>query len=113
TSIAAKNGLFIRNRIAFKSAFKLNCVVFEKTGRLTEGNFGVTDIHQSEGISEEELLKLAYSVETQSDHPIAKGIVKEGNDRNLKPLDVKDYQNLTGKGLVAKIGDAEIAVISP
>ncbi|MFD2655490.1 copper-translocating P-type ATPase [Gracilibacillus thailandensis] len=113
TSIAAKNGLLIRNRVAFESAFKLDRVVFDKTGTLTEGNFGVTDIHPSEGISEEELLKLAYSVETQSDHPIAKGIVKEGNDRNLKPLDVKDYQNLTGKGLVAKIGDAEIAVISP
>lgn len=113
TSIAAKNGLLIRNRVAFESAFKLDRVVFDKTGTLTEGNFGVTDIHPSEGISEEELLKLAYSVETQSDHPIAKGIVKEGNDRNLNPLDVKDYQNLTGKGLVAKIGDAEIAVISP
>ncbi|GGA69766.1 copper-translocating P-type ATPase [Ornithinibacillus halotolerans] len=113
TSIAAKNGLLIRNRVAFESAFKLDRVVFDKTGTLTEGNFGVTDIHPSEGISEEELLKLAYSVETQSDHPIAKGIVKEGNDRNLTPLDVKDYQNLTGKGLVAKIGDAEIAVISP
>src|SRR5690625_3706053 len=113
TSIAAKNGLLIRNRVAFESAFKLDRVVFDKTGTLTEGNFGVTDIHPSEGISEEELLKLAYSVELQSEHPIANGIVKEGNDRNLKPLDVKDYQNLTGKGLVAKIGDAEIAVISP
>lgn len=113
TAIAAKNGLLIRNRIAFESAFKLDRVVFDKTGTLTEGNFGVTDVHPIEGISEEELLKLAYSVETQSDHPIAKGIVKEGKERNLQPYNVKDYQNLTGKGLVAKIGEDEIAVISP
>ncbi|MDA3130850.1 copper-translocating P-type ATPase [Aliibacillus thermotolerans] len=113
TSIAAKNGLLIRNRIAFESAYKLDRVVFDKTGTLTEGNFGVTDIHPSEGVSEEELLKLAYSVELQSEHPIANGIVKEGKERNLQAYDIKDYRNLTGKGLVAKIGEAEIAVVSP
>lgn len=113
TSIAAKNGLLIRNRIAFESAYKLDRIVFDKTGTLTEGNFGVTDIHPSEGVSEEELLKLAYSVELQSEHPIANGIVKEGKERNLQAYDIKDYRNLTGKGLVAKIGEAEIAVVSP
>ncbi|GFZ88916.1 heavy metal translocating P-type ATPase [Compostibacillus humi] len=113
TSIAAKNGLLIRNRIAFESAYKLDRIVFDKTGTLTEGNFGVTDIHPSEGVSEEELLKLAYSVEIQSEHPIANGIVKAGKERNLQSYDIKDYRNLTGKGLVAKIGDTEIAVVSP
>src|SRR5690625_3168359 len=113
TSIAARKGLLIRNRTQFEGGWKVDRIVFDKTGTLTEGNFGVTDVHPSEGISEEELLRLAYSVETQSDHPIAKGIVKEGKERNLELYDVKDYQNLTGKGLVAKINDVEIAVISP
>lgn len=113
TSIAAKKGLLIRNRTQFESAWKVDRIVFDKTGTLTEGNFGVTDVHPSEGISEEVLLMLAYSVETQSDHPIAKGIVKEGKERNLELYDVKDFQNLTGKGLVAKVNDLEIAVISP
>ncbi|MCK1998341.1 copper-translocating P-type ATPase [Psychrobacillus psychrodurans] len=113
TSIAAKKGLLIRNRTAFEGAFKINRVVFDKTGTLTEGNFGVTDVHPSKGVNEEELLKLAYSVETQSDHPIAKGIVKEGKERNLGLYEVKDYQNLTGKGLIAKVNGAEIAVVSP
>lgn len=113
TSIAAKKGLLIRNRTAFESAFKINRVVFDKTGTLTEGNFGVTDIHPSEGISEEILLKLAYSVETQSEHPIAKGIVKEGKKRNIEHYEVKDYQNLTGKGLVAQVNGSEIAIVSP
>ncbi|SOC21895.1 Cu2+-exporting ATPase [Ureibacillus xyleni] len=113
TSIAAKNGLLIRNRTSFESAFRINRIVFDKTGTLTEGNFGVTDIHPNDGVSEEELLKLAYSVETQSEHPIAKGIVKEGKKRNLDIYEVTDYQNLTGKGLVAKVSGSEIAIVSP
>ena len=113
TSIAAQKGLLIRNRIPFESAWKLDRVVFDKTGTLTEGNFGVTDIHPSNNVREEELLKLAYSVETQSDHPIAKGIVKEGKERNLELYDVTNYKNLTGKGLTADVNGSEIAAISP
>nr|WP_156855755.1 copper-translocating P-type ATPase [Oceanobacillus sp. AG] len=113
TSIAAQKGLLIRNRIPFESAWKLDRVVFDKTGTLTEGNFGVTDIHPSNNVSEEELLKLAYSVETQSDHPIAKGIVREGKERNLELYDVTNYKNLTGKGLTADVNGSEIAAISP
>ncbi|GEB78445.1 MULTISPECIES: copper-translocating P-type ATPase [Bacillales] len=113
TSIAAKKGLLIRNRTQFESAWKVDRIVFDKTGTLTEGNFGVTDIHPSNGVSEEELLKLAYSVETQSDHPIAKGIVKEGKERNIESYNVTDYKNLTGKGLTANVNGSEIAVISP
>ncbi|PAV27978.1 heavy metal translocating P-type ATPase [Virgibacillus profundi] len=113
TSIAAKKGLLIRNRTPFESGWKVDRVVFDKTGTLTEGNFGVTDLHPSSNVSEEELLKLAYSVETQSDHPIAKGIVKEGKARKLDAYDVKNYKNLTGKGLVAEVNGEEIAVVSP
>ncbi|MCM3363957.1 copper-translocating P-type ATPase [Niallia sp. Sow4_A1] len=113
TSIAARKGLLIRNRTSFESAFKLDRIVFDKTGTLTEGNFGVTDIIPSNRVSEDELFRLAYSVEIQSEHPIAKGIVKEGKERKIEPYNVKDYQNLTGKGLVAKVNDTEIAVVSP
>lgn len=113
TSIAAKKGLLIRNRVAFEGAYKVNRVVFDKTGTLTEGNFGITDIYPSKGVSEDELLKLAYSVETQSDHPIAKGIVREGKERKLELYEVKDFKNLTGKGLTANVNGAEVSVISP
>ena len=103
----------IRNRTAFESAFRINRIVFDKTGTLTEGNFGVTDIHPNDGVSEVELLKLAYSVETQSEHPIAKGIVKEGKERNLELYEVTGYQNLTGKGLIAQVNGFEITIVSP
>lgn len=113
TSIAASKGLLIRNRIAFEGAYKIDKIVFDKTGTLTEGNFGVTDIQPAEGVSESELLTLAYSVETQSDHPIAKGIVKAGKERGLEIYDVKNYRNLAGKGLTATVKDTEVSVVSP
>lgn len=113
TSIAAKKGLLIRNRTSFENAFKINRIVFDKTGTLTEGNFGITDIHPVTGVGEKELLKLAYSVEIQSEHPIAKGIVKEGKKQNIKVSEVKGFKNLTGKGLVANVNGSEIAIVSP
>ena len=112
TSIGAKKGLLIRNRAAFEDARRLNAVVFDKTGTLTEGEFGITDIVTND-ISEKELLTLVYSVESNSEHPIAKGLVKEGKKRNLAILAVKDYQALPGKGLSAKVDGRAIMVVSP
>ncbi|AWW25830.1 MAG: P-type Cu2+ transporter [Acetobacterium sp.] len=112
TSIGAQKGLLIRDRAAFENARKVNTVVFDKTGTLTEGTFGITDI-KAIGISQEELLLLAYSVESNSEHPIAQGIVNEGKKLNLKLKAVKDYQNLTGKGLKATVDGRDIRVVSP
>ncbi|HEY5555964.1 copper-translocating P-type ATPase [Acetobacterium sp.] len=112
TSIGAKRGLLIRDRAAFENARKLNAVVFDKTGTLTEGEFGITDII-AVGISQEELLSIAYSMESNSEHPIAKGIVKEGKKLKLKMKEVKDYQNLTGKGLKANVDGKDIMIVSP
>ncbi len=112
TSIGAKNGLLIRNRNAFENARKVNSVVFDKTGTLTEGAFGITDIRAIDK-TEDELLAIAYSVESSSEHPIAKGIVKEGKQRNLKLFEVSDYLNLPGKGLQATVNDKKIMVVSP
>lgn len=112
TSIAAKRGLLIRNRAAFENARKLNMIVFDKTGTLTKGEFGITDIW-SDGIGSEELLTLAYSMEINSEHPIARGIVNEGKLKNLQKLEVKDYQNITGEGLKAKVDGRDIKIVSP
>ncbi|UJF15994.1 copper-translocating P-type ATPase [Jeotgalibaca sp. MA1X17-3] len=113
TSIAAKEGLLIRNRTQFESARKIDKVVFDKTGTLTEGQFGVDDILPVKGIKEEDLLQIAYSVESQSDHPIAKGIVREGEKRGLSKLAVTDFENLTGRGLKATIEKEAISILSP
>ncbi|WP_392887136.1 copper-translocating P-type ATPase [Eubacterium limosum] len=112
TSLAAKNGLLIRNRAAFENARNLDTVVFDKTGTLTEGSFGVTDI-QADCISQDELLAIAASVEANSEHPIARGIVEAGKDRKLASLRVTDYQNLTGEGLRATVDGQPVKIVSP
>lgn len=112
TSIGAKRGLLIRDRAAFENARKLSSVVFDKTGTLTEGEFGITDVYEI-GISKSELLSIAYSVESNSGHPIAKGIVKEGKKLNLQLKEVKDYQNITGQGLKASVDNRSIMIVSP
>ncbi|MDZ7836044.1 MAG: heavy metal translocating P-type ATPase [Alkalibacterium sp.] len=113
TSIAAKKGLLIRNRTQFEAARTIDKIVFDKTGTLTEGDFGVDEILPEDGTSEEDLLQLAYSVESQSDHPIAKGIVRAGEERDIQRLGVSDYKNLTGKGLEAKIDSDTVSILSP
>lgn len=112
TSIGAQKGLLIRDRAAFENARKLNAVVFDKTGTLTEGEFGIPDVFET-GISKDELLTIAYSVESNSEHPIAKAIVKEGKKLNLPLKEVKNYQNITGQGLKATVDNREIMIVSP
>lgn len=112
TSIGAKKGLLIRNRANFENARKLDAVIFDKTGTLTEGRFGVTDIRET-GVTREELLGIAYSAESQSEHPIAKGIVAEAKKLGLKLRDVSGYQNITGTGLRAMVDGKEILIVSP
>jgi len=112
TGIGAKQGLLIRNRAAFENARKINAVIFDKTGTLTQGEFGVTDI-EATGISEDGLLELVYAIEANSEHPIAKGIVREGKKRGITLKPVTDYQNVTGQGLKAKIDGREIVIGSP
>ncbi|MBF7096118.1 copper-translocating P-type ATPase [Alkalibacter mobilis] len=112
TGIAAKRGLLIRNRSAFENARKLSTVVFDKTGTLTEGRFGVSDMIPLD-ISKEDLLQIAYSIEKNSEHPIAKGIIDEAEKMGIKSIEVEDYQNLTGKGLRATLENKEMMAVSP
>ncbi len=112
TGIGAKQGLLIRNRVAFEQARKTNAIIFDKTGTLTEGQFGVTDI-SAIGIPEAELLEIAYAIESNSEHPIAQGIVNEGKSRGTTLKPVTDFQNVTGQGLKATIDGSEIQIGSP
>lgn len=112
TSIGAKRGLLIRNRGTFENARKITHVIFDKTGTLTLGEFGITDYYPID-MSEDELLTLMYAVELNSEHPIAKGIVNEGQMRKLEILKVENYTTLPGKGLEGTVNGADIKVVSP
>jgi Cu2+-exporting ATPase len=113
TSLSAGNGLLIRDRAAFERARNLNAVVFDKTGTLTEGRFGVSDIVLLAGGDENEELALAAAAESQSEHPIAHGIVAEARDRNLAVPKANEVSNITGEGIVAKVDGADIRIVSP
>ncbi|WP_100012893.1 heavy metal translocating P-type ATPase [Lentibacillus sediminis] len=113
TAISAKKGLLIRNRANFEGARNLNAVVFDKTGTLTKGEFGVTDIIANEGYEKEDILKFAASVEQHSEHPIAAGIVRSAEGKNLSFGKVTDFESITGKGIQGKVDGKKINVVSP
>ncbi len=110
TAISAKNGLLIRNRIAFERAKDIQAVIFDKTGTLTKGEFGITDIVLfGNDITEEELLNYAGSIETNSEHPIAKGIAKASK----KIFSVAKFRAIPGKGAEGIIDGKDVKVVSP
>jgi Cu2+-exporting ATPase len=110
TSLAAGNGFLIRNRAAFEQSRKLNAVIFDKTGTLTLGEFGVTDtLNFDKDLEDQEILKLAASLEQNSEHPIAKGIVNAVDDK----YKVQDFNSITGKGVSGKINGKNLMVVSP
>ena len=103
TSLAAKNGILIRDMRAAEIARKLNYIVFDKTGTLTQGKFGVSEIISSQGVSEKELLSLSASVEQSSQHPIAAGIVDKAKSEKIKFETTKDFKSFPGKGAEGKV----------
>ncbi len=113
TSIAAKNGLLIRNRVGFEYARNLNAIVFDKTGTLTKGEFGVTNIVPSGGYTKDEVLQFAAAIEQNSEHPIATGVVNSAKEQGLELKRVTDFESITGKGIQGKVDGVKINVVSP
>jgi Cu2+-exporting ATPase len=113
TSLAAGHGLLIRDRSAFESARALQALVFDKTGTLTEGRFGVSDVIPLGGGSADDLLKLAASLESQSEHPIAAGVVRGARERGIAFPPPQDFKAIPGKGAEATVNGAAIKVVSP
>ena len=110
TALAAKNGLLIRNRVAFEGARKLQAIIFDKTGTLTEGRFGVTEtLVLSDDFDEERLRSYAASVDAHSAHPIAKAIA--ASSENILP--VEGFNSITGKGAEGRVEGKDVKVVSP
>ncbi|MBU1165250.1 cadmium-translocating P-type ATPase [Patescibacteria group bacterium] len=114
TSKSAKNGLLIRNRTQFENSRKITTVIFDKTGTLTEGKFGISKIESfNKEFNEDRLLQLASSLEQSSEHPIAKGIIKEAKEKNIKNLMVDNFKVLKGKGVEGNINNNNYKIVSP
>lgn len=109
SAIAAAKGFLIRNRTAFEHARNIQAVVFDKTGTLTEGNFGVSDLVNFSEFSDEELLRYASSLESRSEHSIAKAI-----SRSVKDLHkVEEFRAIPGKGVEGRVNGKFLQVVSP
>ncbi|MFW9801220.1 MAG: heavy metal translocating P-type ATPase [Candidatus Thorarchaeota archaeon] len=113
TSISARNGLLIRDRAAFERARGLQAIVFDKTGTLTEGQFSVNEIVTFGEMDETTVLQLAASLEAQSEHPIAQGVVRGARERNIQFQSASGFRAIPGKGATGKVGRVTVSVVSP
>jgi len=113
TKLTAQNGLLIRDRAAFERARNLDAVIFDKTGTLTEGRFGVSDVVPLADLSVEDVLAFAAALESQSEHPIAQGVVRSAKDRGISARSVSGFRNLTGRGAEAVVDGRGVKVVSP
>ncbi len=113
TTLGAMGGLLVRDRLGLEEARNLNTVIFDKTGTLTLGEFRVVAMSTDEGITEEEVLRLASGVEAESEHPIARGIVKTARERGISIPTAGQFQAIKGKGVTATIDGVEYQMGGP
>jgi len=112
TTLAAKNGLLVRKRIAMESARNLDMVLFDKTGTLTEGKHGVTDVFTTKDYKESDVLRLAASLEQPSEHIVGAGIVAKAKEDKLKLDKVNGFSAIPGIGVRGTIGSKAYLAVS-
>jgi Cu2+-exporting ATPase len=117
TERAAKAGVLVKNRLALERMRTIDVVLFDKTGTLTKGEPAVTGVATVGSVSTDELLELAAAVESDSEHPLAKAIVRAHSDRvpagHPRGVVASEFQSLTGRGVRAVVDGASVAVGGP
>ncbi len=112
TSIGARNGLLIKDRIALERARELDVVIFDKTGTLTLGRPVVAAVRAADG-TETDVVRLAAAVEADSEHPLARAIVEEAKRRDIDPPRASGFESLAGRGARAVVDGQRVAVGGP
>lgn len=112
SGMGAENGIIIRKGEAIQTLKEVKVIVFDKTGTITKGKPALTDIIVAENpeLTEKEVLEIAASVESGSEHPIAKAIVEAAHEKNIKLSKVKEFRATKGKGVTATIGRKKVLV---
>ena len=113
TSLGARNGLLVKDRLALERARNLDVVIFDKTGTLTRGAPAVSDVAAAPGITESDLIGEAAAVESTSEHPLAKAIVAEARRRGVTPSSAVDFKALPGRGAEALVHGRQVVVGGP
>lgn len=101
---AAQNGILFKDGESLEELHRADTIVFDKTGTLTEGKLSIKNIF-FDGISEKEFLSVLASLEKRSDHPLAKAVIDYAADKNVTYYETEEFENRSGKGLIAKIND--------
>ena len=110
--MGAGNGIMFKTAVSLEETGKMQIVALDKTGTITSGEPRVTDMIPAEGVREEELLRMAYALEKESEHPLAKAILLLGEEKGLDKAtgeEVTEFQILPGNGLYGKLGGAALA----
>ena len=102
SGVGAKNGLLFKTAVSLEETGKVQIVALDKTGTITRGQPEVTDIITAEGVAEDELLRLAYALEKKSEHPLAKAVLKYGDEKGVSADEVSEFKAVAGNGLTAK-----------
>jgi Cu2+-exporting ATPase len=110
TSLAVKNGFFIKDLSKIEVIGKTDYVVFDKTGTLTKGEFGVTEIVPTKESDKDKILEIASSLEQHSSHIIGHSILSYTKTKNLELSEISDFKNIAGQGVTAKIQGVEYFV---
>lgn len=113
TTLGARNGILVRERIALEAARNIDVVLFDKTGTLTKGEHGVIDIIAAEGATEAEVLMLAASAESESEHIIARGLMARAKQDGVALASVTQFQALPGRGVEGTVDGGVVAVGGP
>jgi Cu2+-exporting ATPase len=113
TTLGAQNGLLVKDRLALERAKDLQLVIFDKTGTLTRGEPLLAGVASVQGVAEAELVGLAAAAESDSEHPIARAIVRGARDRGLTVLPATSFEAFAGRGATATIDGREIHVAGP
>lgn len=106
--VGAKNGILFKTAVSLEEAGKTQIVALDKTGTITVGEPKVTNIIPADGVSEEELLEEAYSLERKSEHPLAKAVLAEADKRGIKAHEVENFAAFPGNGLSADLNGRKI-----
>ena len=109
SGIGAKNGILFKTAASLEQAGRIQIVALDKTGTITEGEPKVTDILPVEGVSEQQLLSDAFSLESKSEHPLARAVVNAANERGIIASDVEEFHALPGNGLTAMLNGESVA----
>ena len=106
--VGAKNGIMFKTAVSLEESGKVEIVALDKTGTITSGKPKVTDMIPAEGISQEELLRLAYALESRSEHPLARAIVDYAKEKGVQASEVTDFEALTGNGVQTKLNGSRL-----